>query len=247
MSTAIIRIASENSTTEKLTAEQQKRLFECETVIRTGQMHFAQMAKAVVTIRDEKLYLATHKTLGSYFAETWDMSPQDVTRYTNAGNILNLLEQHGFTVLPINEGQARSLFDIKTDERKLAVWDAVVKSGKKITAKLIRAEAAPSKPKSVVTVVGNEPKSETQPQLLSAPKTTEPQPESLTTCSAMLTVEMETSVLKDALEYKGIPCTEVSEGVYRFRITAKDKSSLFVELAGWSKVYAVQKVMVIFE
>lgn len=140
MTTATLRIASEDIGIETLNKEQQARLKTCEKVIRKGQESFTQMAKAVVTIRDEKLYLLEFTTLGAYFSEKWDMSPQDVTRYTNAGKVLNLLEQKGHTVLPMNEAQARALADL-TPDMQVAVWDAAVKSGEKITAKLIHSLA----------------------------------------------------------------------------------------------------------
>lgn len=241
--TATAANTSKTTTDKGLTAAQKTKLLnECEATIKKGQAAFFETAKAVLTIRQKQLYKPEYKTLSSYFSEKWDFTPADITRFTNAAEVLEALELHGFTKLPENEGQTRALYEVKGLERRLAVWDAVIKGDQKITANLIREKASP---KTDATPVEGDKKEDVtaNPTLESvAQKTTEPKEK----CSAKLHVEVDSSVLKDALEYKGVECNEVLPGVWEFAVEADSKADLFRELASWSAVYAVKKVTIVF-
>jgi hypothetical protein len=150
---------------------------------------------------------------------------------------LELLEEHKFTDLPLNRGQALALYDVKGIEERVAAWDSVIKSGQKITAALITqlGDQSPTpEPESTVLPV-------TQPVVA------QKKSRKKTTCSAKLQVALDSSVLQDAAEYNGIKCDEVSPGIYEFSVVTEDKPSLFRELASWSRVYDVTKITIDFD
>lgn len=128
-----------------LTAEQQAKLAECETVIKAGLETFLHTAKAFHEIFVDKLFKPEFPTFAEYCKVRWNLDDTTAFRYKDAGEVLYDLKDE--STLPQNEGQCRELVKCP-QENRVKVWRKVVKaaetSGEKITAKLIKSKV-PSK------------------------------------------------------------------------------------------------------
>lgn len=106
-----------------------------EAIIRKGQTAFFAAARALLEIDRRELWRPEFSSIVDYAAARFDFSASDVSRYRNAGVVLeNLAECER---LPVNEAQCRELAKLRHKEPQVRVWGAAVESGKKITAKLI--------------------------------------------------------------------------------------------------------------
>lgn len=110
-----------------------------ESTIRRGQQAFFDAAKALLEIERRELWKPQFKSIVEYAAARFDFSGSDVSRYRNAGEVLERLE--GFSKLPTNEAQCRALAQLRHREPQTKVWQAVLDTGKKITARLIQETA----------------------------------------------------------------------------------------------------------
>ena len=110
-----------------------------EATIRKGQTAFFAAAKALLESEHRELWKPAFSSIVEYAAARFDFGGCDVSRYRNAGIVLENLES--CEKLPTNEAQCRELAKLRHQEPQLKVWNAVVESGKKITAKLIAATA----------------------------------------------------------------------------------------------------------
>ncbi len=105
-----------------------------EATIRRGQKSFLDTARAFLEIDRKELWKPDFRSIVDYAQARFDFIPAEVSRYRNAGIVLENLSD--FATLPTNEGQCRILARLEKDAQ-IAVWSAVVESGEKITAKLI--------------------------------------------------------------------------------------------------------------
>lgn len=222
----------------ELTKEQQDKLARCESVIRDGQSAFLKTCVALTVIDAHGLY-APHKSLTAYCAATFDMDDAATTRHKQAGELLlvlsgltadELLDGKGTMPLPTNEGQCREFNRLEPAVQK-QVWEAVVASGEKITAALIRS--------IVRKLTGVEEK-------VTEPKPT-PKP-----CAAKLTLRFEdhevfdnAGAVQTAGEHFGVECKRQKNNL-TFSLKAQSREDLFKKLASWSKVYDVQRVVIDF-
>jgi hypothetical protein len=97
----------------ELTSKDAVRLSELERVIESGLSTFQAVGRALMTIRDERLYKPTHKTFELYCRERWKMGRSYACRLIQACQIgQDLLpngQQNGDP--PNNERQARKVID----------------------------------------------------------------------------------------------------------------------------------------
>ena len=215
-------------------------LKKCESDIKKGQTAFITAARAVMTIKTKHLYLPDYKTAAEYFEAKWDMSAADVSRYKNAAEIIEQLESNGISQLPSNEGQARALREIAGFEHRKEVWQAVVNSGQRITAKLIHQLANPETPPAK-----SESTDEKEISVVNSTPTVRLNVETKK-CVAILEIELDNSVLQDAMEYQGMACTKVGD-IYSITIRERDRESLFHNMASWSRTnFNVKKLAITF-
>jgi hypothetical protein len=119
--------------------KRQGSLAECEEVIERGLATFIEVGAALLQIRDERLYLETHKTFDDYCRERWDFTDRRARQLMTAAEV--------GTIVPVaNEAQARELVPLKDDEAGLiAVFrDAQAKAqelGEPLTAERIKKHA----------------------------------------------------------------------------------------------------------
>lgn len=225
-----------------------------EIAIQRGEDAFFAAARAVVEIIDKELFMPWFSDKTNYFKDRWDMSAQNLTRFENAGRVLITIED-AFTAnqLPKNEGQCRALYrhavdsDGLNEPKLITLWEAILNSGEKPTAKLInekaenlfREQGSSAEPSSIQLLVADS-------QTESTDSVQHDDTVIEHTCSAMIVVILDDSTLKDAMEYEGRQCEQVSENHWKFDVTAKDKSSLIHELASWCSVYSVSEITIKF-
>lgn len=124
---------SEEIMVEPLSATEKKLLKSCETKIQNGQKSQAEMGKALLTIRDAKLYRENHSTFEDYCLRQWEFTD------ARANQLIAMYRVTTVVVDVRNEAQARELAPLlaKPDEL-LAVWqEANEVTGNNPTAKVI--------------------------------------------------------------------------------------------------------------
>ena len=70
-----------------LTIEERNELDRLEAVIDRGIQTFAEVGSALLVIRDDRLYRATHATFEAYCRERWDMTRCHANRVIGAARI----------------------------------------------------------------------------------------------------------------------------------------------------------------
>ena len=149
----IARTAADNP----LSPRERETLADCEVEISTGLKDFLRVGKALLKIRDGRLYRATHDTFEAYCRERWDIGRNYANKLIGASGIVANLQQDDTppvdkmgTIVPIpaaplplpaTESQARCLSEFdKKDQPK--VWRDVVQhvgeQSEPITEKTIR-------------------------------------------------------------------------------------------------------------
>ncbi len=111
-----------------------------ESIVRKGQQAFFDAARALLEIDRRELWKPEFASIVEYAAARFDFSPCDVSRYRNAGVVLENLAE--FEKLPTNEAQCRELARLRHKDPQSKVWQAVLDSDQKITGKLIADTAA---------------------------------------------------------------------------------------------------------
>lgn len=101
-------------------------LAECEAVIDRGLRQFYEVGAALVTIRDARLYRATHATFEDYCHERWGLGRRTAYQLIDAAGVVESV-RHGAQILPANERQARPLIKVPAEERP-EVWAEAVET-----------------------------------------------------------------------------------------------------------------------
>lgn len=84
-----------------------------EATIRAGLDTFREVGRALLVIRDERLYRTTHGTFEDYCQDRWLLTRQHVNRLVQASEVVGILEPIGST--PTTESQARPLAPLRDD------------------------------------------------------------------------------------------------------------------------------------
>lgn len=120
-----------------LTTTERVRLEQYEKIIERGKETFIEVGSALMSIRESRLYRATHDTFEAYCRERWGWSKTHVNRQIQAAEIADHLTPTG--VKPGNERQARPLAGLEPEQRAEA-WDEAVRIAPdgKVTEKHVR-------------------------------------------------------------------------------------------------------------
>jgi hypothetical protein len=155
-----------------LTAIEQRELLSHEHVIKSGLETFIEVGEALLSIRDGKLYRATHRTFEDYCRERWGMTDRRARQLIVAAEIAVGVSETG-TIVPKNEGQVRPLVGVPVEERS-EVWkraqEIAASEGKALVAKTVQSaidERKPTKRRQTVEI-------ETEVELLPGPPTPPP-------------------------------------------------------------------------
>ena len=133
----------ETITSYQLTATELATLKRDETTIRKGIKSFLEVGTALKRIKDQKLYLADHKTFREYCDHRWGITNKEASRQMiSAGVVNDLAEQLRKAKLelplPRSESVARELRRAAETDR-VTVWQKAVGSanGDKVTAAIV--------------------------------------------------------------------------------------------------------------
>lgn len=123
-----------------LTRSEQISLDDCEQRIERGMKTFIEVGQALASIRDNRLYRATHQTFEDYAVERWSLSRAHAYRMIAAAEVVSPI---GDTDLPMpaNEGQARELAKVPEPDRAEVWRDTVERTDGKPTAAAVRQAA----------------------------------------------------------------------------------------------------------
>lgn len=109
----------------QLTEAESAELTALETTIERGLQTFWEVGEALFTIRDKRLYRATHATFDAYCRERWQMSKTQANRLIGAADVAKDLAPIG--VIPSSESVARPLVSLPPEQRQ-EVWQKAVDS-----------------------------------------------------------------------------------------------------------------------
>jgi hypothetical protein len=70
-------------------------LAECEAIIERGLATFVEVGKALLRIRDDRLYRETHSTFADYCKQRWGMSKSHAYRQIEAAEVVDVLSGDG--------------------------------------------------------------------------------------------------------------------------------------------------------
>lgn len=113
-----------------------------ESKIRAGMKAWETVGECLIEINTNEYYKERgFKTFESYVETIFDMTRDYAYKIMRGYEIVKLLKDAGFTPaqMPVNESQVRPLTTIKdNDDLICEIWDRVVVSDKKTTAKLVK-------------------------------------------------------------------------------------------------------------
>ena len=128
-----------SATLESITPDEVVLLTACEQTIADGMESFKSVGRALVKVRDSRLYRATHATFEDYCRERWQMDRTYAHRIIEGAKLAE-------EMLPIGniptESAARELAKVEPDKRAEVLHAAAECS--KVTAKSIREAANPA-------------------------------------------------------------------------------------------------------
>lgn len=109
-----------------LNEEEQEELKRCEGIIKKDWKTFLEVGKALITIRDKKLYRVGHKTFENYCRTRWGYERSYGHRLMNSANVVHILWPIGNIPSGLNEAQIRPLVGLNDTEIR-QVWEKVTK------------------------------------------------------------------------------------------------------------------------
>jgi len=135
---------STSTTPEALTSIESQRLNTLETAIEKGRAGFLEVGHALEQIRDGRLYRSGYPTFEKYCCEKWNFTRQYINQVIGGARAVKSLPPSMETIVT-NPGQARALAQVEPEKRE-EVINKVIETGKKVTAKAIKAAADELKP-----------------------------------------------------------------------------------------------------
>ena len=107
-----------------LSLRDRRELEDCEAVIERGLQTFVEVGTALATIRERRLYRATHDTFEAYCQERWCLGRSYAYRLMDASEVVEDLSPIG-DIRPTSEAVARPLTPLSAPQRQ-AAWQAAV-------------------------------------------------------------------------------------------------------------------------
>jgi len=139
-----------------LTVIEQTELEQLETTISNGLQTFVEVGKALLAIRDCKLYRGGYSTFENYCQQRWGFSNEYARLHMRAAEVIgNLSESPTIVgVLPVTESQARPLTKLEPDLQPIA-WQQAVETAPngKVTAAHVEATVQQFRPTTPVLEV----------------------------------------------------------------------------------------------
>lgn len=111
---------------DALTTRETKALARCEQTIHRGLSTFCDVGRALLEIRDGRLYRDSHATFEAYCSERWEFSRQRAYQLIGAAQTVDAMSTRVDTP-PTTERQIRPLLTVPEDQRA-DVWCEVVET-----------------------------------------------------------------------------------------------------------------------
>jgi hypothetical protein len=147
------------ATATGLTKTDTATLAECEATIERGMETFVEVGNALFTIREQKLYKATHDTFDAYCRERWGWARSRIYQLIDASKVVQEIGEMSTTVdKPTSERQVRPLVELPKEERPKAWQEAVERSNGKPTAKVVEQVVRERKPRPEPALADERPK-----------------------------------------------------------------------------------------
>jgi hypothetical protein len=131
---------------DQLTDDELAQLREAEARIQRGLSGFLDMGLALGTIRERRLFRATHGSWEGYLLDRWKMTADYSQKLITAVKIVSELRDAGIVVMPVREVHARRLNLVDPTDRP-KVWEAALAEAggdpEAVTADRITALAGP--------------------------------------------------------------------------------------------------------
>ena len=131
-----------------LTLSDTQKLEHCESVIGRGIAAFADVGNALLSIRDGRLYRATHATFDAYCRERWGFQKAYAYRLIASSKVIETLSPMGD--IPDSERKARPLASLSPEEQPQA-WKAAQEKadaeGRRVTSRDVEDEVEQRKQK----------------------------------------------------------------------------------------------------
>jgi hypothetical protein len=138
---------------DTLSPDETETLQYCEHVIAEGIQTFVEVGRALLVIRDQRLYRQSYATFEGYCRERWDLSRTYAYQLVEASQVVDHVAAVS-DVVPRNEAQARPLASLPPTQQQL-VWVEAVKTAPPsgITAThvkhtVVRVTGQPTQPKA---------------------------------------------------------------------------------------------------
>jgi hypothetical protein len=117
METALAAPAAGLTELKSLSEQEQADLVTCEETIGRGLGAFLEVGRALLAIRDGRLYRARHATFEDYCRERWQISRAHANRYIDASTVAGVLSPIGD--VPSRESHVRPLTRVRDDDGNL--------------------------------------------------------------------------------------------------------------------------------
>lgn len=112
-----------------ITTSESESLVELESKIEAGLKTFFEVGKALLKIRDGKLYREKYSTFEEYCEKRWGFKKSRAYQLMGSAQVFGALESSTIVdVLPENEAQARPLAKLEDDDEKRAAWQRAVET-----------------------------------------------------------------------------------------------------------------------
>jgi hypothetical protein len=148
--------------TTMLTPTEKVALTAYEKTISTGLAAFYEVGNALLVIREQRLYRASHDTFESYCRDRWGMSDRHGRRLIEAADIVTKMQvlTGPMGPVPTSERQARELVGLEPAVT-VDVMAKAVESGSPVTAHSIREARQEVAPTSRLLALVPKPKTKT--------------------------------------------------------------------------------------
>lgn len=118
-----------------------KQLSECESKIQKYRIAFDEAGRALIQIREEKLWQGAYRSFQQYLRQKWHFGRRNAINLMNSVSVMDNLTASTARPLPATESQVRPMAGLSAGRQK-AIWAEVVKRHKidktPLTAKLVQ-------------------------------------------------------------------------------------------------------------
>src|SRR5262245_52310475 len=113
---------------DQLTTTEKQELVRCEETIEAGLKTFYEVGKALLKIRDMRLYRAEYPTFEAYCQDRWGISRNRAYQNISAVQIVDQISPTSLS--PTSDTQVRPLLVLPEGKRRI-VWEEVIADAKK--------------------------------------------------------------------------------------------------------------------